>query len=72
LQQAAHLRQQVVERWPLVLATVLSRRLRDLVAVTGAALGVVLISGALTVPWDELAPYLSAQGRIGLTRLRGG
>jgi inner membrane transporter RhtA len=39
---------------PLVLATVLSRRLRDLVAVTGAALGVVLISGALTVPWDEL------------------
>ena len=39
---------------PLVLATVLSRRLRDLVAVGGAALGVVLISGALTVPWDEL------------------
>jgi len=39
---------------PLVLATVLSRRLRDLVAVAGAALGVVLISGALTVPWDEL------------------
>jgi inner membrane transporter RhtA len=39
---------------PLVLATVLSRRLRDLVAVAGAAVGVVLISGALTVPWDEL------------------
>ena len=39
---------------PLVLATVLSRRLRDLVAVAGAALGVILISGALTVPWDEL------------------
>lgn len=39
---------------PLVLATVLSRRLRDLVAVAVAALGVVLISGALTVPWDEL------------------
>lgn len=39
---------------PLVLATVLSRRLRDLVAVAGAALGVVLISGALTVPWDQL------------------
>jgi hypothetical protein len=28
--------------------------------------------GTYTVPWDELAPYLSAQGRIGLTRLRGG
>ena len=39
---------------PLVLATVLSRRLRDLVAVAGAALGVVLISEALTVPLDEL------------------
>ena len=39
---------------PLVLATVLSRRLRDLVAVAVAAVGVVLISGALTVPWDEL------------------
>jgi inner membrane transporter RhtA len=39
---------------PLVLATVLSRRVRDLVAVAGAALGVVLISGALTVPLDQL------------------
>jgi inner membrane transporter RhtA len=39
---------------PLVLATVLSRRLRDLVAVVGAALGVALISGALTAPWDQL------------------
>ena len=39
---------------PLVLATALSRRVRDLVAVAGAALGVVLISGALTVPLDQL------------------
>jgi inner membrane transporter RhtA len=39
---------------PLVLATALSRRLRDLVAVAGAALGVVLVSGALTVPPDQL------------------
>lgn len=40
---------------PLVLATVLSRAARDLVAVAFAALGVVLISGALTQPWDTLS-----------------
>jgi inner membrane transporter RhtA len=39
---------------PLVLATALSRQLRDLVAVAGAALGVVLVSGALTAPRDQL------------------
>ena len=39
---------------PLVLATALSRQLRDLVAVAGAALGVVLVSGALTAPSDQL------------------
>jgi inner membrane transporter RhtA len=39
---------------PLTLATVLSRRARDLVAVVAAAAGVVLISQALTVPLDQL------------------
>ena len=39
---------------PLVLATALSRQLRDLVAVAGAALGVVLVSGALTAPRHQL------------------
>ena len=27
--------------------------------------------GTFTVPWSELAPYLSAEGRAGLARLRG-
>lgn len=40
---------------PLVLAAVLSRASRDLVAVAFAALGVVLISGALTQPWASLS-----------------
>lgn len=39
---------------PLTLATVLSRRPRDFVAVAAAAVGVVLISRALQVPLDEL------------------
>lgn len=39
---------------PLVLSAVLSRRPRDAVAVLAAAIGVVLISGALTTPWSEL------------------
>ena len=39
---------------PLTLATVLSRRWRDLVSVAFAAFGVVLISGALTTPWGDL------------------
>ena len=39
---------------PLTLATVLSRRLRDFVAVGAAAVGVVLISEALQVPLAEL------------------
>jgi inner membrane transporter RhtA len=39
---------------PLTLATVLSRRALDLVSVAAAALGVVLISGALTTPWGDL------------------
>lgn len=40
---------------PLVLAAVLSRASRDLAAVAFAALGVVLISGALTQPWASLS-----------------
>lgn len=40
---------------PLLLTTVLSRRAVDFVAVAAAAAGVLLISGALTVPWDELS-----------------
>ena len=39
---------------PLTLAAVLSRRAKDLVAVAAAALGVLLISHALTVPWSQL------------------
>jgi inner membrane transporter RhtA len=39
---------------PLVLATVLSRRRKDLLAVAGAAVGVVLISGIASTPWAEL------------------
>jgi inner membrane transporter RhtA len=39
---------------PLVLATVLSHRRKDLLAVAGAAVGVVLISGATSTPWAEI------------------
>ena len=39
---------------PLVLATVLSHRRKDLLAVAGAAVGVVLISGIATTPWAEV------------------
>jgi inner membrane transporter RhtA len=39
---------------PLVLATVLSHRLKDLLAVAGAAAGVVLISGIARTPWAEI------------------
>ncbi len=39
---------------PLTVAAVTSRRARDLVAVAVALSGVLLISGALTVPWAEL------------------
>ncbi|HEX8973710.1 EamA family transporter [Oryzihumus sp.] len=39
---------------PLLLATVLSRRRLDLLAVAGAALGVALISGAVDTPWADL------------------
>lgn len=39
---------------PLLLATVLSRRRLDLLAVAGAALGVALISGAVDTPWVDL------------------
>jgi inner membrane transporter RhtA len=39
---------------PLTLATVLSRRARDLAAVAAAGAGVVLISGALQVPLADL------------------
>jgi inner membrane transporter RhtA len=40
---------------PLVLTTLLSRRALDFVAVLAAACGVVLISEALTVPWEDLS-----------------
>ena len=40
---------------PLVLTTVLSRRPLDFLAVLAAGAGVVLISEALTVPFDELS-----------------
>ena len=40
---------------PLLLTTVLSRRLLDFVAVAAAAAGVLLISEALTVPFAELS-----------------
>lgn len=39
---------------PLTLSAVLSRRGRDAVAVIAAAIGVLLISGAVTTPWGEL------------------
>jgi inner membrane transporter RhtA len=39
---------------PLVLATVLSHRRKDLLAVAGAAAGVVLISGVTSTPWPEI------------------
>ena len=39
---------------PLVLATVLSHRRRDLLAVAGAGVGVVLISGITSTPWAEI------------------
>jgi inner membrane transporter RhtA len=39
---------------PLVLATVLSRRPKDLVAVAGAAVGVVLISGITSTPLADV------------------
>jgi inner membrane transporter RhtA len=39
---------------PLVLATFLSHRRRDLLAVAGAGIGVVLISGITSTPWAEI------------------
>jgi inner membrane transporter RhtA len=39
---------------PLVLATALSHRRKDLLAVAGAAVGVVLISGISNTPWAEI------------------
>lgn len=39
---------------PLGLAAALSRRARDVAAVTAAALGVVLVSGVLHTPWDRI------------------
>jgi inner membrane transporter RhtA len=39
---------------PLVLATVLSHRRKDLLAVAGAAVGVVLISGVTSTPWARI------------------
>jgi inner membrane transporter RhtA len=39
---------------PLVLATVLSHRRKDLLAVAGAAVGVILISGITSTPWAEI------------------
>lgn len=39
---------------PLTLSAVLSRRLRDFVAVLAAAVGVLLISEALSTPWADL------------------
>jgi len=65
---------------PLTLATVLSRRARDLAAVVAALFGVVLISRALSVPLSDLdwtglglaalagacwAAYIIASGRTG-------
>lgn len=65
---------------PLTLATVLSRRTRDLAAVVAALFGVVLISRALSVPLSDLdwtglglaalagacwAAYIIASGRTG-------
>lgn len=39
---------------PLTLAAVLSRKVADLVAVAAAAVGIVMISEAFTLPWAEL------------------
>src|SRR5450759_621835 len=39
---------------PLVLATVLSHRRKDLLAVAGAAVGVALISGIVSTPWAQV------------------
>ncbi len=39
---------------PLVLATALSHRGKDLLAVAGAAVGVVLISGITSTPWAQV------------------
>ena len=39
---------------PLVLTTVLSHRRKDLLAVAGAGLGVVLISGITSTPWAQI------------------
>jgi inner membrane transporter RhtA len=39
---------------PLVLATLLSHRRKDLLAVAGAGLGVVLISGLTSTPWAQI------------------
>jgi inner membrane transporter RhtA len=39
---------------PLVLATVLSHRRKDLIAVAGAGVGVVLISGITSTPWADI------------------
>jgi inner membrane transporter RhtA len=39
---------------PLVLATVLSHRRKDLLAVAGAAAGVALISGITSTPWSQI------------------
>ena len=39
---------------PLVLATVLSHRRKDLLAVAGAAIGVILISGVTSTPWAQI------------------
>jgi inner membrane transporter RhtA len=39
---------------PLVLATILSHRRKDLLAVVGAGLGVTLISGITSTPWAQI------------------
>jgi inner membrane transporter RhtA len=39
---------------PLVLATILSHRRKDLLAVAGAGLGVTLISGITSTPWANI------------------
>jgi len=39
---------------PLALATVLSHRRKDLLAVAGAAVGVILISGVTSTPWAQI------------------
>jgi inner membrane transporter RhtA len=41
---------------PLVLAMVLSHQRMDLLAVAGAAVGVVLISGVAITPWSQIDP----------------